>query len=410
MFGDRHSVKTLLEDAVPNIFVAKCICHSLALCASYACEKIPIEVEILVRDVYTYLKYSFKRQKELMEFQSYIDSKPHKLLHPCQTRWLSLLSCVNRVLEQYTSLKLYFQGEYLIDSKAKNIYDKLTNPIFKLYLQFLSFILPIICDLSREFQAEGSKIYILYAKMESAYKVISECYLKPKYLTDTEVSLIQYRNPNHYLPTEQIYLRGDCSAAFTTNPNILNRMEKKTFYDNCLAFYVECCYQIYNKKRSPFKSNYVKLLKSLTFIDPKNIKAITSVAPIASLLPKLSFNYNKLDQEWRQMRNMNLDFNLNVLDFWKYVFNLIDGNDNPVFPKLIKLVSYILTLPHSSAAVERIFSTINLNKTKTRNKLSTESLIGILHSKNMIKSEQKSCFNFSVTKEILQNHNNSMYK
>lgn len=27
MFGDRHSVKTLFEDAVPNIFVAKCICH-----------------------------------------------------------------------------------------------------------------------------------------------------------------------------------------------------------------------------------------------------------------------------------------------------------------------------------------------------------------------------------------------
>lgn len=98
MFGDRHSVKTLLEDAVPNIFVAKCIVHSLELCASYACEKIPIEVQILVRDVYTYLKYRFKRQKDLMEFQSYIDSKPHKLLHPCQTRWLSLLSCVNRVL------------------------------------------------------------------------------------------------------------------------------------------------------------------------------------------------------------------------------------------------------------------------------------------------------------------------
>lgn len=64
-------------------------------------------------------------------------------------------------------------------------------------------------------------------------------------------------------------------------------------------------------------------------------------------------------------------FQFKVLDFWKYLFNLIDGNDNPVFPKMIKLVSYILPLPHSSAAVERIFRTINLDKTKTRNKLST---------------------------------------
>jgi len=165
------------------------------------------------------------------------------------------------------------------------------NPIFKLYLQFLSFILPIICDLTQEFQAEGFKIYILYAKMESAYKMILESYLKPKYLNDTEVSHIRYRNPSHYLPTEQIYLGSDCSAAFTTNHDILSSVKKQKLYNNCLAFYVECCHQIY--KRFPFNSNHVKLLKSLTFIDPKNIKGITSVVPIASLLPKLSFNYNE---------------------------------------------------------------------------------------------------------------------
>jgi len=27
MFGNRHSVKTLLEEDVPGIFVMKCICH-----------------------------------------------------------------------------------------------------------------------------------------------------------------------------------------------------------------------------------------------------------------------------------------------------------------------------------------------------------------------------------------------
>ncbi|XP_008178816.1 zinc finger protein 862-like [Acyrthosiphon pisum] len=37
MFGCRHSVKTLLEEEVPGIFLMKCVCHSMALCASYAC-------------------------------------------------------------------------------------------------------------------------------------------------------------------------------------------------------------------------------------------------------------------------------------------------------------------------------------------------------------------------------------
>lgn len=60
MFGINHSVKTLLEQEVKGIFVMKCVCHSLALCASYACEKIPNYVEHLVREVYVYMKYSFK--------------------------------------------------------------------------------------------------------------------------------------------------------------------------------------------------------------------------------------------------------------------------------------------------------------------------------------------------------------
>lgn len=52
MFGNKHSVKTLLEQDVPHLFVIKCLCHSLALCASYACEKLPNDVENLVHEVY----------------------------------------------------------------------------------------------------------------------------------------------------------------------------------------------------------------------------------------------------------------------------------------------------------------------------------------------------------------------
>lgn len=57
MFGINHSVKTLLENEVKGIFVMKCICHSLALCASYACEKIPNFVEDLVREVQSFVNF-----------------------------------------------------------------------------------------------------------------------------------------------------------------------------------------------------------------------------------------------------------------------------------------------------------------------------------------------------------------
>lgn len=127
MFVIRHSVKTLLENEIPHIFVMKCMCHSLALCASYSTEKLPNYVEDVVREVYTYMKLSFKRQSEFKNFQTFVESKPHKLLQPSQIRWLSLHSCIERVLEQFNALKLYFQGELLIDQKAKQIFETLSN-------------------------------------------------------------------------------------------------------------------------------------------------------------------------------------------------------------------------------------------------------------------------------------------
>jgi len=117
MFGHNHSVKKLLEDEISDLFVLKCMCHSLALCASYSCEKISNYVEDLVR-VYTYMKYSYKRQCEFSEFQSFVEAKPNTLLQPSQTRWLSLLSRVKRIIEQYSALELYFREQYPIDKKS----------------------------------------------------------------------------------------------------------------------------------------------------------------------------------------------------------------------------------------------------------------------------------------------------
>lgn len=49
MMENKISQKTLLVKDIPNIFVMKCICHSLALCCNYACLKLPDQVEKLVR-------------------------------------------------------------------------------------------------------------------------------------------------------------------------------------------------------------------------------------------------------------------------------------------------------------------------------------------------------------------------
>jgi hypothetical protein len=58
-----NTVMKLLKNYCPDLFVVKCICHSLALCASNACSKLPEYIEQLMRDIYSYLSCSPKKTK-----------------------------------------------------------------------------------------------------------------------------------------------------------------------------------------------------------------------------------------------------------------------------------------------------------------------------------------------------------
>lgn len=108
MMGNNHSVATLLRDELPDIIIVKCSCHMIHLCASYACLKLPKSLEDLCRNIFTHFNLSSKRQDAFKEFQNFVGVEPHKILSSGQTRWLSLEQCVQRLLEQWDALTLYF--------------------------------------------------------------------------------------------------------------------------------------------------------------------------------------------------------------------------------------------------------------------------------------------------------------
>lgn len=82
----------------------------------------------------------------MKQFQEFLSLKPHKMLHPGQTRWLSLPVAVVRVLEQYEALKLYFSEAAFSDrlNSAESILQMLNNPYNKIYLQFLELALDFL--------------------------------------------------------------------------------------------------------------------------------------------------------------------------------------------------------------------------------------------------------------------------
>lgn len=210
MFGERNSVVSKIRDVNPNCIFLKCICHSTNLSVSYACKKLLRNIELFVNDVYTYFSHSSQRLRDFTEFQNFIDTPNHRILRHYDIRWLSLYECVHRIIEQYSALKNFFQGQYLGNTNAnvacKFLFDNLNCEETKLYITFLDFILPLTNKFNLIFQSDHTVIHRLHSDIQSMLASILSCYMKLIYVKTTPINLLDPNATMHFLPLRSMYL------------------------------------------------------------------------------------------------------------------------------------------------------------------------------------------------------------
>lgn len=77
-----------------------------------------------------------------------------------------------------------------------------------------------------------------------------------------------------------------------------------------------------------------------------------------------------IDLEWRQLRKYIAEVpekkKTSASEFWLFISTVKSGKKYK-FSNLCMIMFDLFSLPHSPAAAERIFSTLNLNKTNIRN-------------------------------------------
>ncbi|KYN12116.1 hypothetical protein ALC57_15730 [Trachymyrmex cornetzi] len=90
---------------------------------------------------------------------------------------------------------------------------------------------------------------------------------------------------------------------------------------------------------------------------------------------------------------------------WKRILNFKDFNDEKKFPILELLVEVVLSLPHSNAEAERIFSIVSDIKIKKRNRLSNDTISAICKVRSYFQSENINCISFEPDQRHLEFHN-----
>lgn len=401
MMGCNNSVRTRMEATIPSIFIMRCICHSAHLAASNACTALPKETEDFVRDVSSYFSHSAKRLATLKQFQYFTETEPHKILRPAQTRWLSLKQCVNRLVEQWEALTQFFQHEsnqqgIAGTSQAAKLHGYLINPHFKLYFLFLDYILPKFTKFNLLFQSQTPNIHVLHNEIQLLYKDFLSCYMKPTYLKTIDLQDLDPESTAFMLPLSSLYL----GVAVTTElikPEILaNKELVQHFLRKCLAFLVTGAKEI--RKRFPVND---PIFQSLQVLNPKKSDQYSTLLPLASRFPNIipTESLQTLDNEWRQLKfaTIPLDKDLPVDQYWGQLSLITNA-----FPTVCNFMKSLLSLPHSSADAERLFSAVNLIKTDTRNRLNTSTMSAILFTKEGVKKTSGDCTKFAPPSKMIE--------
>ena len=198
MKGCRSGVQKLIKNKNPHLYNIGCICHLADLCIKAGMSTLPLDIDQIFIDIYYYFHHSSKRNQEFVAtWRSFYTNEPKVILKHCQTRWLSLLRCVDRYLYQLPGLISYFLSCEQI-AKVVSIADRLQNPLTKPLLLFLKHVLPFMDRFNRSFQKSNeSNTCELFTEINRLVRIYAANVL-------TENSLLQVGDKIHTIDLDKV--------------------------------------------------------------------------------------------------------------------------------------------------------------------------------------------------------------
>ena len=402
---DNASVNTGLNNGVyqlakrefhlPCLVMVRCVCHSIQLAISHAAEEsLPRNVDFMIKETYNWFSHSTKRQATYKALYETLNNgkQPLKLTRVCDTRWVSMEPAVVRILNQWEELKLHFEVVRSSEKcyTAEMLFNMYSDKVNKLYLIFLRSILQDVQQTVKVFQGENVDPTKLLADLTHLILATSKRVLTPSAKIDPLTQDI----------SEYVDTRAYLGYQFETNCSMSNLPEESQcmLRYRCSAFVVKLCTEL----RSRLPDNFETLEKMSLFSVAECLRVVKE--PIVDLAA--SFGYSaesieRIDIQWRQLTIVQWQETASTVKFWNEVCHYKDAAGINPYLDLCQLAISILSLPHSNAEVERLFSQLNLVKSKLRNRINIASVNAVLAIRCGMKRVGKSCDTFELPKEVV---------
>ena len=396
MQGQNNSFLTRLKGMVPDLFVLKCFCHSFHLVAEHACAVISKSSEQLIHDIYNYFKSSPNRQKSYKDFQAFVQCEPHKILKPCQTRWLSVAECANGFLEQWIGLELFVVPEAAETKSptAERIFNALRSKYVKATLEFTDYVLRDLTGLNKVFQSEKFKLHRLRPEIERVIRMFTQNFMiKPNRYR--EFAKINVDDESKWISINEVY-PGFAAAEILAN---MRPHEKESFLIRCRNWYKVAIRQM--QKRIDLSRAILEAFVNVDHVAIVKGKAdVKSGGVLASRLPGRLSQCCGVQTIDHQCHFVLVDEDVKKggwetrasHDFWKTIADI------EPYKELATFMLEITALPQSTAVVERTFSKLKNNRTKLRNAL------GVCTMEAIVKVSEEFPINFDSNKRFAELH------
>lgn len=461
MIGLKNGVAAVLKRQNEELLIMGCSCHLIHLSAEKGAKSLPVRVDEILIDVFYYLQRSGKRKEELKELQSLYAVDCHKILKHVCTRWLSLGRSLKRLIEQWIPLTSFFKNQIKLSNRnarmgstkrpsvpsdeapskkvkkdantvlhksdklsqsefatcsltrEERIFMFLSSDINKAYCLFLDFIIPTFEKTNLILQSEEPKVHVLNSLLLDMFRELVSKFVNPSVIKSCSSLInINYVDKNNQKNDNDLVI----GSAALKIVKMLKQEDKVNFYSAIRKYYVTCCNYITHK--FPINSDVLKhaevvdltKFSSKSFLD---VEYFLSKFPI--MLPQKE---NETADEARDM--LQSEFCALQIDElpeevikeermdrkWAVLGKLVSADGSLKYNRLSSVMMCILTIPHSNAECERVFSSVKKTRTQFRSSLSSEHLEDILVAKIMQKGH---CYEQEFEKDFLSMAKSATY-
>lgn len=346
-----ENVFTRLKESLEkeNLIGVGCPAHIMHNSLRNGVDLMKLDIESIILKIFNYFSVYTVRTEALKEFCDYVDINYQPLLRHSKTRWLSLFPCLERILKLYPALKEYFLDQRTTPNLIKTFFENKTS---EAYLWFTHSLMSI-------YQAN-------LAKLEEEHNSVLEI----SKILQSVLDMLRNRRNNKFLPLKvREELRDNDEADSISN-------EFLGVYKACEDYLIPWIKPLEDFQCFMWMTS-LKEHKSLKFDDLIPCIKFLSIRGIEIDDVKLHDQFCNFIL-WLQSESYKNEayYDLKLHEQWTIYFKSVKNIE--FFSELLKICEFYFCISAHNANVERVFSLINTQWSKERNRLSVHSVKSLI--------------------------------